>query len=415
MRAPGWFATRMQQIEGFEKAPHLAVAVSGGPDSMALLALVANWVKDNGGQVTALTVDHGLRAEAAAEAAGVAVWCRTQGIAHETLPLGLAGIEGNIQATAREGRYDALEAWCAQAGVLHLLLAHHRDDQADTFLLRLGRGSGLDGLAAMAVETTRVSCRLLRPLLDVDQAMLAMVAQDLPTVCDPSNSDRRFTRVRVRAAAPLLHDLGLTPERLAQTADHLARAGQVVDQAVDRAVLRYVRPHPAGFVWLDPQCAKAEAPEVALRLLARLSTWVGGADYPPRFDRLERALAALKAGEGKERTLGGALWIPRDGRLLVCREPGKVAPRLSLQEPQVWDGRFSVEEPAPAWSIGALGGEAAGLRAKSRWPSLVLQGLPVLRMLDGSRSVPHLSLHDGQSAPPVRHTPPRRLVEGVWS
>lgn len=415
MVTPGWFATRMQRIGGFEKSPHLAVAVSGGPDSMALLALTVAWARDIGGMVTALTVDHGLRAEAAAEAAGVASWCRTQGIAHHTLSLGLAGLDGNIQAIARDKRYEALEAWCAEAGVLHLLLAHHRDDQADTFLLRLGRGSGLEGLAAMAAETTRTFCRLLRPLLDIDKATLGAIAQDLPTTDDPSNRDRRFARVRVRTAASQLHDLGLTPERLAQTADHLARAGQVVERAVDRAMLRFVRPHPAGFAWLDQRFARDEAPEVALRLLARLAAWVGGADYPPRFDRLERALAAIQAGEEKERTLGGALWIPRDGRLLVCREPAKVAPSLSLKKPQVWDGRFSVDQPAPAWSIGALGGDAAGLRAKSRWPSLVLQGLPVLRMLDGSRSVPHLSLHDGQSAPPVRHTPPRRLVEGDWS
>lgn len=415
MKAPGWFASRMQQIGGFEKSPHLAVAVSGGPDSMALLALAAAWCRDVGGRVTALTVDHGLRAEATREAAGVAAWCQAEAIPHQTLSLGLTGLSGNIQAQARTARYEALEAWCAQAGVLHLLLGHHRDDQADTFLLRLGRGSGLEGLCAMAPESPRPFCRLLRPLLDRGKAALTALVADMPTINDPSNQDRRFARVRVREAGAVLGDLGLTPDRLAQTADHLARAAQVIERAVDRAMLRFLRPHPAGFVWLDPRFAQDEPAEVALRLLARLANWVGGADYPPRFERLDRLLVAVQAGLKGERTLGGALWLPRDGWLLVCREPAQVAPRQPLQGRLVWDGRFSVDQPAPAWSIGALGDEAAGVRSKSRWPSLVLQGLPVLRMLDGSRSVPHLSLHDGQSAPPVRHTPPRRLVEGVWS
>lgn len=415
MRAPGWFATRMDRIGGFESAPHLAIAVSGGPDSMALLWLADQWARNRGGRVTALTVDHGLRPEAAAEAAGVGTWCKAHGIAHQTLALGLQGLTGNIQAVAREGRYEALEAWCADYGVLHLLLGHHLNDQADTFLLRLGRGSGLDGLSGMAAEVAHAHCRFLRPLLDIGKEELAAVAASLPTISDPSNIDSRFARVRVRSAAAPLGDLGLTPLRLAQTADHLARAARVVEQAVDRAMLRFVRPHPAGFAWLDPRFAKKEEPEVALRLLARLSVWVGGSAYPPRFERLERFLVACQEGIRSERTLGGALWAPRGDRLLVCREPARVAPMEALRAPLTWDGRFSVDQSAPDWSIGALGRDAALVRGKSRWPSMVLQGLPVLRMLDGSRSVPHLSLHDGQSAPPVRHTPPRRLVEGVWS
>ncbi|MFD2263622.1 tRNA lysidine(34) synthetase TilS [Lacibacterium aquatile] len=414
MILPGWFATRMDRIGGFEKAPHLAVAVSGGPDSMALLALAHAWALGRNGRVTALTVDHGLRSEAADEAAGVAVWCAGQGIAHRTLNLTLGQPVANIQARARSGRYEALERWCADAGVLHLLLGHHRDDQSDTFLLRLGRGSGLEGLAGMALETARLSCRLLRPLLDVSKQELVEIAATLPTVDDPSNRDGRYARVKVRRASAELDALGLTSGRLAITAGHLARAGAAVARMTDRAMVRYARPHPAGFARLNTAFV-AEEPEVALRLLARLAVWVGAADYAPRFDRLERLLAACQAREIRERTLGGALWLRRGDELLICREPSAIAPALDLGQPAIWDGRFSIRDPAPDWTIGALGPEAARLRTKSRWPSLVLRGLPVLRMLDGSRSVPHLSLHDGQSAPLILHTPPRRLVDGMWS
>ena len=154
----------MERLGPFEASPHIAAGVSGGADSMALAVLLHAWAGARGGRVTALTVDHGLRPEAAREARRAGRTLRSLGIGHRSLRWEGPSPTANLQAEARRIRYGLLEDWCARHGVLQLALAHHRDDQAETLLLRLGRGSGLDGLAAMSPVSARAHIRLLRPL-----------------------------------------------------------------------------------------------------------------------------------------------------------------------------------------------------------------------------------------------------------
>src|SRR5689334_12818293 len=169
----------MARFAPFEVNPELAVAVSGGADSLALALLADRWARACGGRVTALTVDHGLRPEAAREARQVGRWLKASGIRHVILRWSPPAMKktatarlANLQAAARDARYELLCGWCRQHAVLHLLLAHHRDDQAETLLLRLARGSGLDGLAAMAPLVERSAVRLLRPLLAVPKTAI---------------------------------------------------------------------------------------------------------------------------------------------------------------------------------------------------------------------------------------------------
>ncbi len=161
------FGRLMAAVGPFERRPVLAVAVSGGADSLALALLADRWARAAGGHIVALTVDHRLRPESGAEAAQVEAWLGARAIAHRRLDWRDARAGSDLQARARAARYALLQDWCAVAGVLHLLLAHHQDDQAETFLLRLGRGSGVDGLGAMAPVSYARACRLLRPLLDI--------------------------------------------------------------------------------------------------------------------------------------------------------------------------------------------------------------------------------------------------------
>jgi tRNA(Ile)-lysidine synthase len=325
--APAEFAALMAPFAPFESAPHLAVAVSGGADSMALVLLAARWAAAQGGHVTALTVDHKLRAAAAEEARQVARWLAPRAIAHAILAREAAADGRNIQAAARAARYRLLEGWCAEAGVLHLLLAHHREDQAETLLLRLARGSGLDGLAGMAAVVERPACRLLRPLLTLPRARLCatLEAAGQAFIDDPSNEDMAYARVRLRRMAPLLAEAGLGPERLAAAAGRLAGARSAVERAVAGLLARSALVHPAGFVALDRGALLAAPREVGLRALAAVVTAVGGALYPPRLERLERLHAALAAGLGGGRTLGGCRILERRGRTLICREPAAVA------------------------------------------------------------------------------------------
>jgi tRNA(Ile)-lysidine synthase len=156
----------------FEPAPHIAVAVSGGADSMALALLAARWARQREGRVTGLIVDHGLRPNSAAEAKRVANWLGRRQIDHRILTWRGTKPETGVQTVAREARYGLLIDWCRRHGVLHLLVAHQLEDQAETVVLRLERGSGVDGLAAMpaAIETPWV--RILRPLLALTRAEL---------------------------------------------------------------------------------------------------------------------------------------------------------------------------------------------------------------------------------------------------
>ncbi|MGH6981766.1 MAG: tRNA lysidine(34) synthetase TilS, partial [Stellaceae bacterium] len=194
------FADAMAALGPFERRPRVAVAVSGGADSMALLLLAREWAAARQGDVTALTIDHKLRPEAAKEARRVARWCKARGVVHRTLAWRGKKPKGDIQAAARAARYRLLEDWCVDAGVLHLLLAHHQDDQAETFLLRLARGSGLDGLAAIAPVAERPGCRLLRPLLAMSHGRLVatLEARGQVWLDDPSNDNERYARVRMR-------------------------------------------------------------------------------------------------------------------------------------------------------------------------------------------------------------------------
>jgi tRNA(Ile)-lysidine synthase len=194
------FDDAMAACGPFEPRPHLAVAVSGGADSLALCLLARDWVERRHGKITALTIDHGLRQESAAEARDVAGLCADLRVDHRVLPWIGAKPRSAIQAQARAARYRLLTGWCGVNGVLHLLVGHHRDDQDETLMMRRARGSGADGLAGMAPIVEHASCRVLRPLLAVAKRDLRELLRvsDLRWIEDPSNRDLRFARARLR-------------------------------------------------------------------------------------------------------------------------------------------------------------------------------------------------------------------------
>jgi tRNA(Ile)-lysidine synthase len=312
------FSRLMAKLGPFEDRPHLAIAVSGGADSMALCLLASRWAAKNHGKIAALTVDHGLRPDSAAEARQVARWCRARGIAHVTLRWKGAKPRTGIQAAARTARYRLLEEWCTKQGVLHLLVAHHAGDQAETVALRRERDSGEFGLAGMAAIVETPHLRILRPLLPVTrarlEATLRRAGQDW--IEDPSNRDLRYARVRVRHAGVKARPVSGRSEREAQVAALLAPA--------------FVQP---GSVEIDAAVLAKADPVLARPALARLLMGVGGSPYPPATEALDRLLASLAAGRlSAARTLGFCRIEVREGRLIVARERGrKGAPRLPPQ------------------------------------------------------------------------------------
>lgn len=317
-------AARLDRLGPFERPPRLAVAVSGGPDSLALALLARDWARARGGGVRALHVDHGLRPGSAGEAARVAGWLAAHGVPCRLLIWSGPHPSSRLQETARAARLVLLEAACAEAGILHLLLAHHARDQGETVAMRAARRSGPDGLAGMAAIREMGRVRLLRPLLDVpgDRLRATLEALRQSWIEDPSNRDPRFERARLRCAgsqgAPslaLIHDVGL------------ARAWR--EAALAGLAARIARPDPVtGRLELDARELEAAPPELARALLRRAVAAVGKGRYPPAPAAVERLRAALFAREAIRASLGGCLIVRRADRLRLEpeRRPGRLLP-----------------------------------------------------------------------------------------
>jgi tRNA(Ile)-lysidine synthase len=409
------FAGLMAPAGPFEPAPHLAVALSGGPDSLALALLADGWSRRRGGSVTALTVEHGLRPESAAEARQVGRWLAARGIAHRILPWRGTKPASGVQAAARAARLDLLAAWCARHHVLHLLTGHQMEDQAATLLLRLSAGSGGDGLAAMPLVQDVATpggegVRLVRPLLSVPEERLKAVLRRRaqPWIADPSNLNSGYARTRLAAALDELGGEGLSTRRLARAARRAGSDRAAFDRAAGELLARAACFHPAGFAGLDWALWR-EAPEaLALRALMRLLAAVGGRPFGPRLERVERLAAALRERYPTcATTLGGCRILPRQGALLICREPGAAEPAVVLApgETRLWDNRFRVRlartaEVRGETTLGKLGTEgvaqlrramADGGGALERIPAAARPALPAFRDLDGLLAVPHVN------------------------
>jgi tRNA(Ile)-lysidine synthase len=312
----------------------VAIAVSGGSDSTALLHLTVATLKTMGRAVRAVTVDHGLRTGSAEEAAGVALACARLGVRHDTLHWDAAG-RGNLQERAREARRRLIGGWARDSDVGAVLLGHTADDQAETVLLRLARGSGVDGLAGMPEEFLADGIGWARPLLRVSREALRdwLVAQGIGWADDPTNEDPRFDRVKARAMMDRLNDLGLSRARLLRTAEHMRRARTALDaRAAERARLE-MREDESGLTLPRSALVDLETDDTAGRLLAAALMWVGGRERRPRWEGLLRLRTVVLAGRAA--TLGGCR-VSSDGELVrVVAEARRLALRRERQ------GRFA--------------------------------------------------------------------------
>lgn len=403
------FARLMARCGPFEPRPLLAVAVSGGADSMALALLADGWARARKGRVLALTVDHRLRAGSRAEARRVAGWMKRHGIAHRILAWTGAKPKAGIQAAARAARYRLLGQACRKRGALHLLLAHTCEDLAETVLLRLAAGSGPHGLAAMPPVQERADLRLVRPLLDVARARLraALRARGQPWIEDPSNRDDRFARIRVRRV--LARSKSDSSAKIAASAAELGRFRAGRERAIADALARAVRLFPEGYARLDPAALAAAAPDIGWRALAAVLATVGGLAHAPRGEPVRRLYADLLAGAlGGGRTLGRCRIVPTDCGLLVVRETRGIAlARLGAMGMTPWDGRFAIACPAGTRGlvVGPLGAEGwadlvrlrPALRAAPT-PYAARLALPALRNRDRLAAVPGLG-YTGPGSP----------------
>jgi tRNA(Ile)-lysidine synthase len=370
----------MAGLGPFEPNPRLAIAVSGGADSMALILLCHRWARAKGGRAVALSVDHRLRPESASETRQVGRWLKARGIPHVSLawqrPDGKP--KAAVQARARLARYELLGRWCRDHGVLHLALAHHAGDQAETVLMRLARGGGSDGLAGMSAIGARETVRLIRPLLEIEPARLraTLEAQRQTWIEDPSNTNPQFERVRWRRLIPAGSVVALATAAREIGHERARRERMPAD------LLAAVHLDPAGFAAL-PLAALLEAPaDTVERALARCLIVIGGDTYAPNQPSLARLRDSLAAGT-TVRTLGGCRLVCRGNRLFVFREPAAADQHLKVRRGQtvLWDNRFELMSGA-AGEIARLG--------DSGWANLPANARPRSMPRDAALALPAL-------------------------
>ncbi len=400
------FAAAMGRVGPFEPAPALAVAVSGGADSMALAILTREWVAQRNGYVTALVVDHGLRQSSAEEATSTVTRLEDLGVPARLLRLSDLGPGPALAERARIGRYHILTSACREAGILHLLLGHHAADQMETLAMRVLRESQTHGLAGMAALRETTSLRLLRPLLTIDPTRLRgfLTAAGVRWIEDPSNRDMRAMRPRLRHRLSAHGPDGAGLSAAAAAVGRL-RSREEHESAVELARRASIRPE--GFALLSPG-------RIGPAALSSLVQTIGGLPYPASSDRINDLAARPRPA-----TIAGVRIMPagRFGHgLLIAREEAAIMAPVEAWSGVIWDNRFRLisDSAVPAGTmVGKLGSDAAGFRTRSDIPATVLRTLPAVRIGKVLAAVPHLryASHENHKAMTVLFSP-RKLLGG---
>lgn len=393
---------RLGALIGRDAVNGLGVAVSGGGDSLALMLCAADWARAHDIGFRAVTVDHGLRAGAAEEARAVARIAADRGIAHDILTWQGWDGQGNLQDHARAARYDLIAGWARASASSHVVLGHTADDQAETLLMRLARGAGVDGLSAIPPRRMVQGVAFLRPMLQIARDDLRRWLQDQGQgwIDDPSNDDPRFDRIKARRALDVLAPMGLDRASLVTVAENMATARKALNWFTYLAARDMTRVE-MGDVTMDRAAFWALPDEIQRRLLAQALCWISGQAYPPRRRPLMRMVAAALDGAGM--TLHGCRLLPGKGPIRLTREYNVVA-ELVGSVGDTWDGRWRFVGPAgqddlrvaalgpgglaqcPDWRDAGLP-HASMLGCPALWDGARVAAAPLARMANGWRQV----------------------------
>ncbi|MBU1305760.1 MAG: tRNA lysidine(34) synthetase TilS [Alphaproteobacteria bacterium] len=328
----------------------IGLAVSGGADSLALLLLAQRWAANRvqAPRLKVYSVDHGLRPEAAGEVAMVLAVARSLGVEAQGLVWSGDKPVTGVQEAARLARYRLMGAAMQADGIGVLLTAHHRGDQAETVMMRLAHGSGVDGLKGMTRFAQLAGLSIHRPLLDIDAELLQALVADagLVPVADPSNTDSHYERVRWRQAMPGLAALGLDGATIVQFAARMGEVDAALTQVADACFAELVTLDGFGSarIALAPFIGLGAA--VSTRILGRVLNIVGGRQKPRALGQVERLRQAIvEQTLAKSTTVLGCVVRIKDEAIVVAREPGRSLPADAVLLPQgdlVWDERFRI-------------------------------------------------------------------------
>jgi len=396
-------ASSLKRLKVDASASYIALAVSGGGDSMALVLLMHSFVKENGGKLIAFTVEHGLREDSLAEAEGVHKILSGLGIEHRILKWEGEKPKTRIEELAREARYNLLIEECKKEGVDYLAVAHNIEDLVETFWIRLSHGSGLDGLSSIAPVFERQSVKIIRPLLDFTREELRAVCKsaNVEWFEDSSNKDEKYLRVKLRKFEQMLKDEGLTSDRLLKVITKLEDSREGLDFAVTEYSKEVLEYFDLGYIRLDVEKFKKYPKDIQRRILAKALDDVYPQKYKTGFDLVDSATSSIVDNDFKGVTLSGCEIFPeKEGGVFIAREYSRVEASLEVKNGVIWDNRVELEciNLEHQCRVAALGDEGlrqlkADIKLKNcleKLPYKIKLSIPAIWQEDRLLSVPNL-------------------------
>lgn len=366
MNTPSLLLQHFDRIFSSANERHIAVAVSGGSDSLALCLLLNEWSKLNQSYLTALTIDHQLRPESTSEAQQVHQWLSSQGIHHETLVWNHPTITSNVQEQAREARYVLLIEYCKLHDIQHLCLGHHANDQWETFFMRLSHASGLKGLAGMIPHCQRAGINIYRPFLGIAPQTLKtyLLSQHQPWIEDPSNEMRKYERIRWRDQIDNLSQLGLSPKVIHSVCEKLSQN----DQALEWSANNWISQHTIfddQLKFIECSLSLKQLPESLIKRIAlRLASQVRGLNITTANVRhnMDSLIQKLTANEFKPFTFAGCYWMEHHTKMYIVREWDKCPHERITFANMIYDHRFNLTSLAIGKTLEPVG--------KKYWPHI---------------------------------------------
>ncbi len=398
---PDDFAAALLRLNTIQAGSRVAVAVSGGGDSLALTLLLHEWAQKNRVSLVALTVDHGLRPDSADEAASLHRLLTEKKIDHRILHWRGDKPSTHIQEEARHARYALLYQACRDEGCGVLALAHNAEDQVETFWMRLAHGSGLDGLAAIAPVRLHQDIAIIRPVMGFTRQQLRATCArfGVTWVEDPSNANEKFLRVKLRGFEDLLAAEGLTPQRLAGTLEKLQEARQALDEMAARAAQECLRFFPEGYGSIYTVKLRSWPRDIQRRVLLLALQPMTDSRYAPGFEATDRVLDDMASDDFAGCTLQGCELVPAPEGVFVLREFAHAEPPRPIIGGAVWDQRFEIAGGCESCLVGALGENGLSQLRKQSFASDALERLlhkvkktlPAIWQGENLVCVPHLS------------------------